>query len=122
MEQKQNSGKTSKLGSKFEKMTFETMTKAIVELIKIQSDQNKFNQLLMEKLETIKPTKKLLTAQEVAKMLNWKMVTLYLYTSKKEIPFIKRGKKMLFEETAIFEWLENGNGKTKKQIQNENNN
>lgn len=45
--------------------------------------------------------------------------TVYALTSKREIPFIKRGKRLLFERGKIEEWLAEGCKKTMNDIKDE---
>ncbi len=49
-----------------------------------------------------------LNVEEAAKFLDVSKSTLYKKTSKKEIPFYKRGKQLRFKRTELTEWLEQG--------------
>jgi len=49
--------------------------------------------------------KQFLTIDEACKFLNLAKQTLYGFTSKNEIPFIKRGKKLYFKKDDIENWL-----------------
>jgi len=55
---------------------------------------------------------KLLNVQEVAEILQLSPHTIYKYTSKKQIPFIKVNKNLLFRESDIQDWLDNNKVKT----------
>jgi excisionase family DNA binding protein len=46
-----------------------------------------------------------LTLDEACKFLNLAKQTIYGFTSKNEIPFIKRGKKLYFKKEELENWL-----------------
>lgn len=46
--------------------------------------------------------------QEAADFLGDALATLYGRTSKNEIPFYKRGKKLYFKKSELIEWIEAG--------------
>ncbi len=60
-----------------------------------------------------------LTIRELSKMLNLAVPSIYGMVHRRLIPFIKRGKKLIFEKSQIEEWLKNGRRKTRKEIENE---
>jgi excisionase family DNA binding protein len=43
--------------------------------------------------------------KEAAKFLNLSVQTIYRFTSKGKIPFLKKGKKLLFLESELNDWL-----------------
>lgn len=47
----------------------------------------------------------LLSFDEAAHYLKLSRSTLYTYTARKSIPFIKKGKKLLFRKSKLDEWL-----------------
>jgi excisionase family DNA binding protein len=49
-----------------------------------------------------------MTVQQASQFLNLSVQTLYSYTSKREIPFIKRGKKLYFRRVDLELWLDEG--------------
>lgn len=55
--------------------------------------------------------------QEAAAFLNLAPNTLYGLTSRKEISFTKKGKKILFFDTDLLNYLESGKQKSKRQIE-----
>ena len=59
---------------------------------------------------------KFLTIQEAMMFLNLARQTLYGFTSKNEIPFIKRGKKLYFRKSDLENWLLEGKRKSKSEI------
>jgi excisionase family DNA binding protein len=48
---------------------------------------------------------KYLTIEEVSEYLHLAVPTLYSFTSKNEIPFIKKGKKLYFKKADLDNWL-----------------
>lgn len=62
------------------------------------------------------PIDKILTIGEAADFLNLAIQTLYGFTSKREIPFMKRGKRLYFKESELVKWLEEGKQKSVSEI------
>ena len=54
---------------------------------------------------------KIMSLQETAMFLNLAQQTVYGYTSKHLIPFIKKGKKLYFQKSELEKWLLSGNCK-----------
>ena len=57
-----------------------------------------------------------LNLNEAAAFLNLSPQTLYGFTSKRKIPFIKKGKKLYFKQSDLEKWLETGRKKSKDEI------
>ena len=62
------------------------------------------------------PKNKILSIQEAMVYLNLAKQTLYGFTSKNEIPFIKRGKKLYFRKDDLEKWLMEGKRKSKSEF------
>lgn len=60
---------------------------------------------------------RILSVKEAAAFLNLALQTLYGFTSKREIPFIKRGKKLYFRQSELESWLMEGKKRSKAQIE-----
>jgi excisionase family DNA binding protein len=54
--------------------------------------------------------------KEACAFLNLAQQTLYGFTSKREIPFIKRGKKLYFRKSELNSWLLEGKKKSKSEL------
>lgn len=54
----------------------------------------------------------LMNIQETAQMLNLAVPSIYGLVHRRVIPYIKRGKKLIFEKSQIEQWLKNGRQKT----------
>ena len=63
---------------------------------------------------------KIFSIKEACIFLNLAQQTLYGFTSRREIPFIKRGKKLYFRKSELKNWLFEGKKKSKTEILNEN--
>ena len=61
----------------------------------------------------------LMNISEVAKFLDESVQSIYSRTSRRTIPFYKKGKKLLFKKTEILDWLDDQKKKTLKEIQDE---
>jgi excisionase family DNA binding protein len=73
-------------------------TLSIAEFLELQKIQQ--NQQPSKKFEAT-----YLTVDETCNYLNIAKSTLYAYTSKRLIPFIKRGRKLLFLKSDLDNWL-----------------
>jgi excisionase family DNA binding protein len=62
---------------------------------------------------------RLLNVREAARYLGDAVATLYGRTSKNEIPFYKRGKKVYFKKSELLAWIEEGRVKSQSQIMEE---
>ena len=76
------------------------------------------NEVLIDKL--LKPPSsnefEMLTIKEASHYLNLAIQTIYGFTSKNEIPFIKRGKKLYFRKLDLESWLLEGKRKSNTEI------
>lgn len=50
----------------------------------------------------------ILDLKQAAEFLKLKVQTIYGYTSQKQIPYIKKGKKLYFEKSKLETWLKEG--------------
>ncbi|HVA98083.1 MAG TPA: helix-turn-helix domain-containing protein [Bacteroidia bacterium] len=55
---------------------------------------------------------KMMSLKEVAIFLNLAQQTVYGFTSKQQIPFVKKGKKLYFRKSELEKWLMEGNIKS----------
>ena len=65
---------------------------------------------------TSTPEKDILTFEEGCKFLNLAKPTLYGLTSRNEIPFLKKSRKVYFRQSDLEKWLSEGRRKTKDEI------
>ena len=102
-----------------ENLTFEQLPKAVIMLTKEISELKKMLTQRQEEEKTQEPTEKLLSVQETAKFLNLSIPTIYSKVSKRELPFMKRGKRLYFSSTELLEYLKEGRSKSNKEIETE---
>lgn len=77
-----------------------------------------FRALMAEFLPAKVPvSNKLLTVQQVADLLGYKISNIYALTHRREIPFMKKGRKLWFNEDEIQEWIKSGRKKTVAELQ-----
>lgn len=72
--------------------------------------------------KTETPTKqpeKLLTIKEAAEFLNLTVPTLYSKVHKKNIPFMKKGKRLYFSSVELMNYVKEGRSKTDSEIEKE---
>jgi excisionase family DNA binding protein len=60
-----------------------------------------------------------LNIEEVARFINESKSSVYSRTSSRNIPFYKRGKRLMFKKSEIMSWLESGKKKTRSEIARE---
>jgi excisionase family DNA binding protein len=61
----------------------------------------------------------LLNIQQAAKFLNLSVPTVYTKVSQKELPFMKRSKRLYFSKQELIQYLKKGRRKTKEEIEAE---
>lgn len=67
----------------------------------------------------VQPTDEYLTIEETAKYINMAVSSVYGFVHFKRIPYIKRGKRLIFEKSKIDEWLQAGRKQTIDEIENQ---
>lgn len=60
-----------------------------------------------------------LDISQAAELLHFAKTSMYGLTFRRKIPFIKRGKRLIFKRTDLIEWLNAGRKSTKEEIENE---
>ena len=61
----------------------------------------------------------MLSVKEVAEFLKVGASTIYKYTSSREIPCFKKGKRLYFSKDALMQWISEGKLKTRFEIEQE---
>ena len=77
---------------------------------------------LKHKPQTVDPTEQpeqLLTIQEAAEFLSLTVPTIYSKVSKREIPCMKRSKRLYFSRTELLDYLKHGRKKSNAEIEQE---
>ena len=83
-------------------------------LERLDNIEKKLDQLQKNKDED--SINELLSVDEVANYLNYAKASIYGLVHKRELPYIKTGKKLLFKKKDIDRWIEDRKGKTKSDI------
>jgi excisionase family DNA binding protein len=84
--------------------------------------RNTLTEVFQEQVQNeSKPRIELLSLNEAASFLQLAPQTLYGFTSKRTIPFLKKGKKLYFKIAELEKWLETGRKKSKGEIEDEMN-
>lgn len=73
------------------------------------------NKAVKQALDDNRDKERLLTLKDTSQYLNLSIQTLYSYTSRKTIPYIKKGKKLLFRKKDLDEWLKEGHSQKYKR-------
>jgi len=76
-------------------------------------------QEIHSKVENPKEVKELLSIHEASEYLQLSVPTLYTLNCKGRIPFTKVSGKVYYRRTALEQWLESGERKTKAQLRRE---
>ena len=91
----------------------------------IDNRLSKIENLILDLKQTFKPIEKsnqseeLLTISETAKFLSLTVATIYSKVSRKELPYMKRGKRLYFSRQELIEYLKQGRIKTNSEINKE---
>ena len=100
------------------KVSFEKLPEAVTMLRK---EIGELKSLIIEsRAETnSEQTEKLLTVDEAAEFLSLTVPTIYSKVSKRELPFMKRGKRLYFSSSELMEYLKQGRKKSNAEIERE---
>lgn len=104
-------------------ITFDNMPEAMMHLL--QEVAYIKNHLLNNASSTIETApepqveSEYLTVTELSQLIKKSRGTIYNMTSKRQIPFIKKGNRLTFERQVILEWMREDRRKTEEQLQEE---
>jgi excisionase family DNA binding protein len=97
-----------------ENLTFDKLPEAVTILTK---EVGELKRLLLNKHE--QPStypEQLFTIQKASEFLSLSVPTIYSKVSRKEIPFMKRGKRLYFSRTELMDYLKGGRKKSQEEI------
>lgn len=100
-----------------ENLTFENLP---TQVSKLSLKLDNIEKLLLQ--QTDKPTEpqdKFLTIQQASKFLNLTVPTIYSKVSRRQIPFMKRGKRLYFSQLELIDYVKSGRIKTNAEIEAE---
>jgi excisionase family DNA binding protein len=94
-------------------LNFESLPQVVHELsVKIDNFA-----LLLKSTTQRKDQNDLLNTKEAAKFLNLSVPTLYSKASKKEIPYMKQGKRLYFSKTELVNYIKSGKVLSDREIE-----
>lgn len=100
-----------------EGLTLETLPKAFTHLT---NEVSEIKRLLLEKSnEQPTETDELLTVQDTAKFLSLSVPTVYTLISRRDVPFMKRSKRVYFSKLELINYLKLGRKKTMAETASE---
>ena len=95
-----------------ENLTFDQIPQAVSLLLEKLTT---IERLLQEKCNNAKPdTTQLLTIQQSSEFLTLSVPTIYSLVSKREIPFMKKSKRLYFTQSELTEWIKSSRNLKKK--------
>jgi excisionase family DNA binding protein len=101
-----------------ENLTFDQLPKAVTMLT---NEISELKRLLLEEKEQ-PPTEQpeqFLNIQEAAQFLKLTVPTIYSKVSKRELPVMKRGKRLYFSSTELMEYIKQGRKKSNAELMQE---
>lgn len=99
-------------------ITFENLPKAVTNLT---YEVNEIKRLLLLRSNELirEEPDQFLTIKQAAEFLNLAVPTIYSKVSKKELPFMKRSKRLYFSREELMEYLKKGRKKTADELASE---
>lgn len=99
-------------------LKFDELPKAVSLLVKEVSE---LKSLLIKKQElpTTEKPEQFLTIQEASEILKLTVPTIYVKVHKRQLPVMKRGKRLYFSRTELMEYIKAGRKKTNAEIKQE---
>ena len=95
-------------------LSFDKLPKAIAHL---QKEVSEIKNLLLQNATHIPEQDQFLTVKEAAVFLEVSVPTIYAYVQHKQIPVMKKRKRLYFSKQELMEWVKDGRKKTKAEIE-----
>lgn len=99
-----------------EELSFDKLPKAVAKLL---NEISEVKRILLQGKENQPEKDQLLNVKEAAKFLELSVPTMYGYVQKKQIPVMKRHKRLYFSKQELMEWIREGRKKTVSEIRTE---
>jgi excisionase family DNA binding protein len=96
-------------------LTFNDLPKAVAELTRKVDELYK----VITNVQPQDPQEQFLTVDETAKFLNLSVPTIYSKVARRELPYMKRGKRLYFARKDLETYLQGGRVKTVREIEDE---
>lgn len=95
-------------------ITFEQLPS---EVGKLSSKLERIEQLLLNQIDqSTTPEKDLMTIKEASAFLTISVPTIYSKVSRKELPYMKQGKRLYFSKTELMTYLKKGRNATNAEV------
>lgn len=96
-----------------EELSFDKLPKAVANL---RNEVSEIKRILLEQDDSEGQKDQLLTVKEAAQLLELSVATIYGYVQRKEIPVMKRSKRLYFSKVELIAWIKAGRKKTISEI------
>lgn len=100
-------------------LTFEQLPSAVSQLNEKLESIEKLLLSQSEKESQKEQEEKLLNVEETAVFLSLSVATIYSKVSRRELPFMKRGKRLYFSKNGLLEYLREGKVKSNGEIEDQ---
>ncbi|WP_343329295.1 helix-turn-helix domain-containing protein [Polaribacter staleyi] len=88
-----------------------------LDVAEVKKDLKELKALLLNKAETTVGEEKPIRVAEVAKLVGYKVQTIYKYCRHNEIPYHKKKEGLFFFKSEITDWIKQGKQKTLTEIE-----
>jgi len=99
-----------------DELSFDKLPKAVA---KLSSEVLEIKKILLQNKDTAPEKDKLFTVKEAAAFLELSVPTIYGYVQHKQIPVMKKHKRLYFSKQELMDWIKGGRKKTISEIQEE---
>lgn len=99
-----------------EELSFDKLPKAVA---KLNNEVLEIKRILLQSKDKEPEKDKLFTVKEAAAFLELSVPTIYGYVQHKQIPVMKRHKRLYFSKQELMDWIKGGRKKTISEIQQE---
>ncbi|WP_299187923.1 helix-turn-helix domain-containing protein [uncultured Aquimarina sp.] len=99
-----------------EELSFDKLPKAVA---KLSNEVSEIKRILLQSKDEEPEKDKLFTVKEAAEFLELSVPTIYGYVQHKQIPVMKKHKRLYFSKQELMNWIRGGRKKTIFEIQKE---
>ena len=99
-----------------EELSFDKLPKAVA---KLSNEVGEIKRILLQSKDQNPQEDQLLNVKEAAGFLELSVPTVYGYVQRKQIPVMKKHKRLYFSKKELTDWIKSGRKKTVSEIQQE---
>lgn len=96
-----------------EELSFDKLPKAVA---KLRNEVSEIKRILIQQQEETPEKDQLFSVKEAATFLEVSVPTIYGYVQRKQIPVMKKHKKLYFSKLELINWIKTGRKKTIAEI------